>query len=108
LTALERVDGRLDEIFYAPTRIYRGELAEALAHLPLAGVDFRFIQKTPSEYVLKASRFSEEIAGALRARLIAAGVAQPVIAIEREFSLPLFEKRRRFVSEVPSTLVERK
>ena len=99
-TAIERIDGRLDEIFKCPAKLFRGELAQALSHLPLAGIDFRFIQKSPSEFVLKSSKYAGEIVMALRDRLIAAGIAQPVIVIETEFSLPLYEKRRRFVSEL--------
>lgn len=104
LTALERVDGRLDEIFSTPRFLYRGDLAAALTRLPLAGVDFRFIQKSPHEFVLKTSRFADEIASALRARLIEAGINAPVITVEPEFALKLYEKRRRFVSEVKADL----
>lgn len=104
LTALERVDGRLDEIFSAPRMLYRGDLAAALAHLPLAGLDFRFIQKSPHDFILKASHFADEIATALRTRLIEAGIEAPSITIEPEFTLKLYEKRRRFISEVKADL----
>lgn len=100
LTALERVDGRLDEIFSTPRQLFRGDLAAALEHLPLAGIDFRFIQISPDRFILKTSQYADEIVIAMQRRLMEAGVGVPHISIEPNFTLPLYEKRRRFINEV--------